>query len=346
MRVAFPVSLRIGNELRERYATRGGPEAVRVRLRMQNGQMYGQTGRIDFIDTQVDRNTDTILVRASIPNPPYGDGTLDRPLIDGMFVTAVVEGAEPCRPSSSRAPRWRRTRPASSSSSWMRRTARSAARGARRASRPRWWRRGCSRRDVWGSGGGAPGQAVHPGQAGRAAARPARRQRACRRRTPRHASPRLRPSRPRLAIVISILLTIAGRWRCCASRSPVPEHRPPPRSGTARSGAAAAVVERRCAAIESSVNGADRMIYMRSNCANDGTYTLSVTFALGTDPDIATVNVNNRDPGRAGPAAAGGAAGRRDGAQAILGGAAVPLHHLARRARAIRCSCRTTRPST
>jgi membrane fusion protein (multidrug efflux system) len=95
MRVAFPVSLRIGNELRERYATRGGAEAVRVRLRLQNGQMYGQTGRIDFIDTQVDRNTDTILVRASIPNPPYGDGTLDRPLIDGMFVTAVVEGAEP-----------------------------------------------------------------------------------------------------------------------------------------------------------------------------------------------------------------------------------------------------------
>jgi membrane fusion protein (multidrug efflux system) len=95
MRVAFPVSLRIGNELRERYATRGGAEAVRVRLRLQNGQMYGQVGRIDFIDTQVDRNTDTILVRASIANPPYGDGTLDRPLIDGMFVTTVVEGAEP-----------------------------------------------------------------------------------------------------------------------------------------------------------------------------------------------------------------------------------------------------------
>jgi membrane fusion protein (multidrug efflux system) len=95
MRVAFPVSLRIGNELRERYASRGGAEAVRVRLRLQNGQLYGQTGRIDFIDTQVDRNTDTILVRAAIPNPPYGDGTLDRPLIDGMFVTAIVEGAEP-----------------------------------------------------------------------------------------------------------------------------------------------------------------------------------------------------------------------------------------------------------
>ena len=33
---------------------------------------------------------------------------------------------------------------------------------------------------------------------------------------------------------------------------------------------------------------------MRSNSANDGTYTLSVSFALGTNPDINTVNVNNR----------------------------------------------------
>ena len=36
------------------------------------------------------------------------------------------------------------------------------------------------------------------------------------------------------------------------------------------------------------------MIYMRSNSANDGSYSLNVSFALGTNPDIATVNVNNR----------------------------------------------------
>ena len=95
MRVAFPVSLRSGNELRERYAGRGGVEAVRVRTTLPNGQPYPQVGRIDFIDPQVDRNTDTVLVRASMPNPTIGDGTGDRRLIDGMFVSAVIEGAEP-----------------------------------------------------------------------------------------------------------------------------------------------------------------------------------------------------------------------------------------------------------
>jgi membrane fusion protein (multidrug efflux system) len=95
MRVSFPVSLRTGGELRARYATRGGTEAVRVRIVLPNGTPYPEVGRIDFVDPQVDRNTDTILVRASIPNPPIGDGSSDRRLIDGMFVSAVVEGSEP-----------------------------------------------------------------------------------------------------------------------------------------------------------------------------------------------------------------------------------------------------------
>ncbi|MBX9699808.1 MAG: efflux RND transporter permease subunit, partial [Acetobacteraceae bacterium] len=60
-------------------------------------------------------------------------------------------------------------------------------------------------------------------------------------------------------------------------------------------GASAAVVEATVAQpLESAVNGADRMLYMRSNSANDGSYSLTVTFALGTNPDINTVNVNNR----------------------------------------------------
>jgi membrane fusion protein (multidrug efflux system) len=101
MRVAFPVSLRTGSELRERYAGRGGADAVRVRLRLPNGQIYGPSGRIDFIDPQVDRGTDTILVRAVIDNPPVegsdasAAGGRDRRLIDGMFVNVFVEGTEP-----------------------------------------------------------------------------------------------------------------------------------------------------------------------------------------------------------------------------------------------------------
>lgn len=99
MRIAFPVNLRTGTELRDRYASRGGADATRVRIRLVTGAIYGQVGRIDFIDPQVDRNTDTVLVRAVMPNPPRGgnaaEGGTDRELIDGMFVTVFVEGAQP-----------------------------------------------------------------------------------------------------------------------------------------------------------------------------------------------------------------------------------------------------------
>jgi hydrophobe/amphiphile efflux-1 (HAE1) family protein len=46
--------------------------------------------------------------------------------------------------------------------------------------------------------------------------------------------------------------------------------------------------------IEAQVNGVDDMLYMSSTSANDGSYALTVTFAVGTDPDIAAVNVQNR----------------------------------------------------
>ena len=40
--------------------------------------------------------------------------------------------------------------------------------------------------------------------------------------------------------------------------------------------------------------GVDKALYMKSTAGNDGSYTLTVSFAVGTDPDINTVNVNNR----------------------------------------------------
>lgn len=99
MRVAFPVSLRTGQELRDRFEGRGGVAAVRVRIRLVNGQIFDQAGRIEFVDTQVNRDTDTLLVRAVIPNPLRGTagptGEPERTLIDGMFVTVYVEGIEP-----------------------------------------------------------------------------------------------------------------------------------------------------------------------------------------------------------------------------------------------------------
>jgi len=99
MRVAFPVSLRTGQELRDRFEGRGGVAAVRVRIRLVNGQMFDQAGRIEFVDTQVNRDTDTLLIRAVMPNPLRGaagpTGEAERTLIDGMFVTVYVEGVEP-----------------------------------------------------------------------------------------------------------------------------------------------------------------------------------------------------------------------------------------------------------
>ena len=46
--------------------------------------------------------------------------------------------------------------------------------------------------------------------------------------------------------------------------------------------------------IEQQVNGVEGMIYMQSTSASDGTYTLTVTFAIGTDPNMAQILVQNR----------------------------------------------------
>jgi len=60
-------------------------------------------------------------------------------------------------------------------------------------------------------------------------------------------------------------------------------------------GASAALVQQLVASnIENQVNGVQSMLYMESDSTNDGRYTLTVTFEVGTDPNIAQVNVQNR----------------------------------------------------
>ena len=75
-----------------------------------------------------------------------------------------------------------------------------------------------------------------------------------------------------------------------------PEITPPVVQVTASyTGANAETVENSVAApIEAQVNGVDDMIYMSSSSSDSGNYSLSVTFEVGTDPDIAAVNVQNR----------------------------------------------------
>ncbi len=103
--------------------------------------------------------------------------------------------------------------------------------------------------------------------------------------------------RPRLAVVIAIIITIAGALSLM--RIPVaqfPDIVPPQVQVSAvYPGASAAVVESAVAQpLEAQIVGVDKALYMKSTSGNDGSYNLTVSFALGTNPDIDTVNVNNR----------------------------------------------------
>src|ERR1700742_2240368 len=103
--------------------------------------------------------------------------------------------------------------------------------------------------------------------------------------------------RPRLATVIAIVTTIAGLLALFVIPvAQYPDIVPPQVSvTTSYPGASASVVDATIAQpIETQIVGVDKMIYMKSVSGNDGSYSLKVSFELGTDPDINTVNVNNR----------------------------------------------------
>jgi membrane fusion protein, multidrug efflux system len=99
MYAVFPIPTRRAIELRERYAERGGFDAVKIRIRLPDGRIYDQTGKLDFVNNQISEDTDTLLLRAVIPNPVLGAATAGgvklRELVADEFVTVLVESAEP-----------------------------------------------------------------------------------------------------------------------------------------------------------------------------------------------------------------------------------------------------------
>lgn len=103
--------------------------------------------------------------------------------------------------------------------------------------------------------------------------------------------------RPKFAFVVSIVITFIGAIAIYfIPVSEYPDIAPPQVVVTAQyPGASATDVDQSVAVpIETQVNGVENMIYMSSTSSSNGQYQLTVTFEVGTDPDIAAVNVQNR----------------------------------------------------
>jgi membrane fusion protein (multidrug efflux system) len=87
MYVTFPVSQR--EFLNVRKSGKGvDVKSLKVKLRFSDGTIYDQVGEINFVDVTVDRATDTITARATMPNP-------NGRLVDGQLVTVVIEVGTP-----------------------------------------------------------------------------------------------------------------------------------------------------------------------------------------------------------------------------------------------------------
>ena len=89
IKVVFPVTQRELLEVRRKTGEgQRDARALPVTIKLADGSAYQHTGIIDFVDVKADPGTDTVAVRAELPNP-------DRLLIDGQLVGVVVETAAP-----------------------------------------------------------------------------------------------------------------------------------------------------------------------------------------------------------------------------------------------------------
>jgi membrane fusion protein (multidrug efflux system) len=84
--VLFPISQR--ELLRRNEGNSGDASTIKVRLQFSDGTVYREIGKIDFINISVDRTTDTVQVRAVMPNP-------GNTLRDGQLVRVLLESGTP-----------------------------------------------------------------------------------------------------------------------------------------------------------------------------------------------------------------------------------------------------------
>lgn len=87
MYVLFPVSQREFLDV-QREGSRRDPGQLEVTIHFSDGSVYAQKGRINFVDVTANKSTDTVLVRATIPNP-------DDALIDGQLVRVNIDSGAP-----------------------------------------------------------------------------------------------------------------------------------------------------------------------------------------------------------------------------------------------------------
>jgi membrane fusion protein (multidrug efflux system) len=99
MYVVFSVPSRTALDLRQKIVSGGGFDVVKIRVKLPDGRLYGQTGKLDFMNNSVTGGTDTLLLRAVIANPTIPGASAatgpNRELIDSEFVNVLLEGAQP-----------------------------------------------------------------------------------------------------------------------------------------------------------------------------------------------------------------------------------------------------------
>lgn len=88
MYVVFPVSQREFLGIERSADRKAAGDGLTVRIRFSDGSVYPDTGKINFVDVSVNRATDAVTIRATLPNPKGA-------LIDGQLVRVAVEAAKP-----------------------------------------------------------------------------------------------------------------------------------------------------------------------------------------------------------------------------------------------------------
>jgi membrane fusion protein (multidrug efflux system) len=98
MYVTFALPVVDAIKFRQTAATQGGIAGLDLLVQLPDGQMYNQTGQVDFINNQITANTDTIDWRGTIANPPLPGASIPgaaRELTSGEFVTVILRNKTP-----------------------------------------------------------------------------------------------------------------------------------------------------------------------------------------------------------------------------------------------------------